>query len=318
MLHPGVFKSIIVPVVLIPVFAAQSIAGSGTTYSFLRSDVSSRAAALAGSFVSALNDPNTIFYNPAGLSTLENPMGSIGFFKQLLDINSGYVSYSQPFEDLGYFGAGIQYTNYGSFDETDALGNTLGTFGASDFALTLGYANTLEENLHYGANVKLIYSSIAGFTSTAVGADIGILYNIPESRITVGASIRNLGAQLSKYISTREDLPLDVVVGAAIIPRGLPLLLNVNFHRLNDQTDKVGDRFRAFTIGGEFTLSSVLQARFGYNNEQRADLKVGTSAALAGFSGGIGITIQEYKVDYALSSMGSIGSLHRISIGTSF
>jgi len=62
----------------------------------------------------------------------------------------------------------------------------------------------------------------------------------------------------------------------------------------------------------------VLQARVGYNNEQRQELKTGTSAGLAGFSGGIGITVQDYKVDYALSSLGSIGSLHRITIGTTF
>ncbi|MBI4535417.1 MAG: hypothetical protein HY708_04005, partial [Ignavibacteriae bacterium] len=116
-------------------------AGSNSTFDFLRSDVSARAGAMAGSFVSVMNDPTTIFYNPAGLSTLETPMGSIGFFKHLLDINAGFVAYSQPIEDLGYFGAGIVYVNYGSFDETDDLGNKLGTFGASDLAFTLGYSS---------------------------------------------------------------------------------------------------------------------------------------------------------------------------------
>jgi hypothetical protein len=85
---------------------------------------------------------------------------------------------------------------------------------------------------------------------------------------------------------------------------------------LNENTDSFGDRFRAFSVGGEFTLSKVIQFRFGYNNEQRKDLKIGTSSGLAGFSGGIGITVREYKVDYSLSSLGKIGNLHRISIAT--
>jgi hypothetical protein len=290
-------------------------AADNTVYSFLRNDASARAAALAGSFVSITNDPNTIFYNPGALSTLESPMGSIGFFKHLLDINAGYLSYGQLFEDVGYVGAGLIYTNYGSFDETDDLGNSLGTFHANDIALSVGYATTVGDQLHLGGAVKFIHSSIASFSSAGLAADIGVLYAIPDSRVTLGASLRNLGSQLSSYATTREDLPLDLSVGASIIPRGLPLLLNLNFHNLNESAESFANRFRAFTVGGEFTLSAVLQARIGYNNENRKDLKIGTSAELAGFSGGLGITIRQYTLDYSITSLGKIGSQHRVSVG---
>ncbi len=303
---------------IVGITVSQSLrAESNTVYSFLRNDVSPRAAALAGSFVTITGDPNSIFYNPAALSTLETPMGSIGFFKHLLDINSGYASYSQPFEDLGYFGAGILYTNYGTFEETDDLGNNLGTFSATDLAVTIGYSTVFEDNLHCGANVKFIYSSIAGYKSTGLAADLGVLYGVPETKVTIGASIRNIGSQLTSYISTKEDLPLDVVIGASVVPKGLPLLLNFNFHKLNESQPNFSDRFRAFSVGGEFTLSKVLQVRVGYDNEKRKDLKIGTSTGLGGFSGGVGISVSDYKVDYSLSSLGKIGNLHRISIGTS-
>lgn len=309
-----VFPLLVACLVAIPSFSA-----SNSTYDFLRTDVGARAGALAGSFVSIMNDPATIFYNPAGLGTLESAAGSIGFFKHLLDINSGYAVYAQEFADLGHFGAGILFVDYGTFDETDDLGNSLNrTFGASDIAVNVSYSRLLEENLYWGATAKFIHSSIAGNSSSAIAADLGILYHLPESRLTVGASIRNLGTQLDSYLSTRENLPLDVVVGASIVPKGIPLLLNLNFHKLNEDVKSFGDRFRAFSVGGEFTLSRVLQARVGYSNEQRQELKTGTSAGLAGFSGGIGITVSEYKVDYALSSLGGIGSLHRITVGTTF
>jgi hypothetical protein len=311
-------KSGVLSLVIVIVTMRISHAETNTVYSFLRNDVSPRAAALAGSFVTVTNDPNSIFYNPAALSTLETPMGSLGFFKHLLDINAGYVSYGMPYEDIGYFGAGILYTNYGSFDETDDIGNNLGTFSASDFAFTLGYSNIFEENIHFGANLKYIYSSIAGYKSTGLAGDLGLLFAFPESKFTIGASLRNIGTQLTSYYSTKENLPLDFVLGASIVPRGLPLLLNVNFHKLNEDQADFGDRFKAFTVGGEFTLSKVLQARVGYDNEKSKDLKIGASSGLAGFSGGIGITVSEYKVDYSLSSLGKVGNLHRISIGTRF
>ena len=296
----------------------QASGGTNTIYSFLRTDVGARAAALAGSVVTVTEDPTMLFYNVAGLGAIPGARGSAGFFKHLLDINAGYVAYSQPIENLGSFGAGVIYTNYGSFTETDELGDNLGTFTANDLAFELGYSNTLDEHLYYGVGLKFIYSSIADARSSGLAGDLGLLYTIPENHVALGVSVRNIGTELTPYLDTREPLPLDVTIGGSIIPKGLPLLLNINFHNLSDDVSSFGDRFRAFTIGGEFTLSKVVQARIGYNNQQRKDLKIGASVGLEGFSGGIGIVAGGYRFDYALSSLGGIGSLHRISIGTDF
>jgi hypothetical protein len=90
----------------------------------------------------------------------------------------------------------------------------------------------------------------------------------------------------------------------------------LNFHRLNDNQSTFTDRFRAFTIGGEFTISRVVQLRIGFDNAVRKDLELGTSAGLVGFCGGLGITAGEYRIDYAISLLGNIGNLHRISVAT--
>jgi hypothetical protein len=292
--------------------------GDNTVYNFLRNDVGARAAALAGSFNTIQGDPDVMFYNPAGLASLQSSHGSVGFFKHLLDINAGHLSYSTEFDGIGRFGAGILFTNYGTFDETDLLGNTTGSFGANDIALSIAYALPLEENLFVGGAVKFIYSGIGDYSSTGLAADLGVLYTIPESRFAIGASIRNLGAQLSAYNTTREDLPLDVGIGASIVPKGLPLLLNVGVHRLTDDADDFLDRFRSFNVGGEFTLSSVVRLRIGYDNARRKDYKIGSSADLAGFSAGLGVLVSGYDVNYALSSLGKAGLLHRVSVSTTF
>jgi hypothetical protein len=214
--------------------------------------------------------------------------------------------------------AGIIYANYGTFDQTDESGTITGSFNASDIAISLGYGNTIEENLTFGAAIKVIHSSIAGYSSTALAGDAGLLYRIPDSRLSIGASVRTLGAQLSTYAGVKEPLPVDVTVGASIVPKGIPLFLNVNFHKLTADAPTMADRFRAFTLGGEFTLSRVVLLRIGYNNELRTDLKTGGTAGMAGFSGGIGLKVAGYSIDYALSSLGTIGSVHRISLGTAW
>ena len=161
--------------------APAGYGADGSIYSFLRNDYSARAAALAGSVITVQEDPTSLFYNPAGVATLTRDRGSAGFFKHLSDINAGFLVYSTSFEGIGRFGAGIQYTNYGSFEETDALGNVLGSFGANDLAFTVGYGLTLEENLFVGGGVKFIYSGIASYTSTGAAGDLGILYAIPRA-----------------------------------------------------------------------------------------------------------------------------------------
>jgi hypothetical protein len=302
---------------IILLLAAQSIwaQDTNTTYAFLRLDNGARSAAMAGSFVSITDDPSVIFYNPAGLGTLTSGRASFGFLKHLLDINSGYAAYGQQFRDWGWFGIGISYINYGSFEETDVVGNRLGTFHANEFALLGGYSNLLYDVIHYGVNVKLIYSSIADSRSAALAVDIGGMYIFEGQQITIGASLLNVGRQINAYIDTREDLPLDLKIGISKRLEHLPLLINLDFHRLNESAEDFLARFRAFSVGGEFTASDALRLRFGYNNQQRQDLKIGTSAGLAGFSLGAGVFLGRYQIDYAFSSLGKVGSLNRFSVG---
>jgi len=285
-----------------------------TTYDFLRNDVGARAAALGGSFQTATDDPNDVFYNPAGLASLSSSKVSVGFFKHLMDINAGYASFGKEIPNLGYIGAGVIYYNYGEFQRTGEEGQNLGTFGAGDLALSVAYGGSLENGLHYGIGTKFIYSSIAEVHSSAVALDAGVQYIAVQNRLLLGMSLLNLGTQISPYMNTRENLPLDLNIGASIYPEHLPATIFVGFHKLNEQYDNLGSRLKQFSIGAEFTASENVFLRFGYNNERRQELKIGTSAGLAGFSIGGGIATGSYLVDYAFTSFGSIGSVHRISV----
>jgi len=289
---------------------------SQTTYDFLRLDQSPRAAALAGSFVANNDDPNVMFYNPAGISYLSERPISFSFVKHLLDINSASLAYSQEFEGIGRFSAGLQYLNYGSFVEADEFGTKTGEFGVNDFAATIGYANELDQNFYYGANVKFIYSGIADRSSIGMALDLGLHYSIPDEKWNFGFSILNLGSQITQYYTVNENLPLDVRLGISKTLAHVPFTFYVSLNKLNEDQENFGDRFKQFTVGGEFKMSKIVRLRFGYDNEKRTELKIGTSAGLAGFNLGVGFIVSNYNVDYAFSSMGSIGALHRIGIST--
>ncbi|GIK21913.1 MAG: type IX secretion system protein PorQ [Ignavibacteriota bacterium] len=299
------------------VFIFGRISYSQNTFEFLRLDGSARAASLGGSFVSNNDDADVIFYNPAGIQLLEGNPASFSFVKHLMDINLASLSYSTEYEGIGRFGAAIKYINYGTFDGYDEFGASTKEFGVNEMALVIGYANVLDYNFYYGANIKFIYSGIEDRSSTGMAVDLGLHYSIPDKNWYFGFAVLNLGSQLSSYYSTKEDLPLDIVIGVSKSLENLPVRLSVDFHKLNQDRDDFVERFRAFTVGAEFTLSKVMKLRFGYDNERRKDFKIGTTAGIAGFNVGLGVRISDYQFDYAYSALGSVGGLHRIGISTS-
>lgn len=304
-------QAIICFVWLSTVLSAQS------SFDFLRLDTSPRAAAVAGSYVANGDDPNVIFYNPAGINLLTGTPISFSFLKHLMDINSASVSFSKEFEGIGRLAAGIQYINYGSFTRADENGMKLGNFGAGDIVLLVGYGNQLDKNFYYGANVKILYSSIESYSSTAAAIDLGLHYAIPEVRWNFGFSVLNLGSQISHYFNTKEDLPLDIRLGFSKGLEKLPFTFFWSFNRLNERQDNFFERFKQITLGGELRVGQNLKLRIGYDNEKRKEMKLGsTSAGLAGFSVGLGFIVNKYNVDYSFSSLGSIGALHRFGIST--
>lgn len=294
-------------IILAAIVTTQLFAQS--TYDFLRIDMSPRAAALGGTYVSNASDPDVIFYNPAGVKTIDNVPVSFSFVKHLLDINSASLASSFEIEGLGKFGAAIQYINYGNFDKADEFGNKTGNFSAGDISLLIGYANSLAENFYYGVNLKFIYSGIDEYSSTGLAGDIGLQYLIPESSWNFGFSVLNLGSQMTYYSYTKENIPTSIQLGFSKKLAHTPLELFFSFNRLNDE-----NRFDYFNAGLEFTLSKVIQLRFGFDNNQRKEQKVGSSSGLAGFSFGLGVNLNSYKFNYAFSSMGAIGAMHRIGI----
>ena len=65
--------------VLLFIFAISSLISAQSTFEFLKLDTSPRAAAVAGSFVANNDDPNVIFYNPAGINLLTGTPVSFHF-----------------------------------------------------------------------------------------------------------------------------------------------------------------------------------------------------------------------------------------------
>jgi hypothetical protein len=296
------------------IVATNVVAQTLSPFDALRSTESARSAGLAGAFVAFPGDVTAQIYNPATLPTVEPHTLSLTFTKHVLDINSGVATYATRLRS-GYAGAYAAVTSYGTFTRTDGLGNALGSFSAGSVALAVSYANQFDTNAYYGVTIGYVQTTIDRVAASALVANVGILYQLPHIRTTIGASFRYLGIQLARMNGQDASLPTDVRVGISHRLRGLPLLVNLNLTRLAEDRMTLGERLRNFTLGGELYLGKALQVRIGYDNAIRLSQSSATASFLTGMGVGVGIVFPEFTLDYTLTTMSTPAIVHRVSCG---
>jgi hypothetical protein len=285
---------------------------AGTSaFSFLKIGVGARSSSLGGAFVSVAEDASALYWNPAGITQVQGQQLALSYVNYLLDIHSGFLGYVLPRPNGLRLGAALNYFSYGEFQETtveDPTGSQLGTFGALDLAISFTAAYPLRNGLSLGGTAKVIYSKIEDYSSDAYALDVGGLYLLPDGRTRVGLSVQNLGFQRSGYASDHRDGLAPIFrAGACHRLAGLPLLLSMDLYQPVDHHLNVN-------LGGELQPAETLFLRLGWTS-LGLDQKVGTDRDdLAGFSAGVGVKWQKYRLDYAYSSQAELGDVHRATL----
>ena len=295
----------------VPHPAAAINESAGTTgFNFLKIGVGARAAALGGAYTAiegALEAPG---WNPAGLLGVAQRSASVSFNNYLVDTQAGFLNLALP-GPRRTWGLNLNYFTYGDMRRTDANGQDLGSFAASDLALGLTMAQPLwNERLKLGVSIKAAYSSIDDYTSDAYMVDIGLLTAGPLRGMTIGASISNLGTVRTGYTDNFKDsLPVNLSLGIAHSPAHtpLPMTILVDLNTPNDNDPYIA-------AGAEIRLANGLFIRPGYSTQQtglQGDDPLGITA-------GAGLAMQGYHLDYAFTSYADLGDVHRFSLSGTF
>jgi len=315
--------------------------GGESTYSFLGLANAARVAALGGEVVSLRDgDINMVFHNPALLTYEMHNNLSLNYVNYFAGVNYGYASYAFSPGDIGNFGAGMHYVNYGSFDRTDELGNIQGTFKASEYALNLFYSRSfLDSSLTAGVNLKPIFSSLEQYTSFGLALDLGVSYHLSGSLTTFGLVLKNMGAQITSYTANRESLPFEIQAG---ITQGLahaPFRFTLTFQHLERwdlsytlQDDDVnfsgGDSeasgfdvfadnlMRHVVLGTEFLIGKNFHVDVGYNYKRRKEMQVNSRPGMVGFSAGFGFRVSKFHFSFGRASYHLAGGTSHFSLTT--
>ncbi|RLD72785.1 MAG: hypothetical protein DRI98_00840 [Bacteroidetes bacterium] len=320
--------------------AALAQKGGESTYSFLGLANAARVAALGGEVVSLRDDDiNMVFHNPALLSADMHNNLALNYVNYFAGVNYGYAAYGYSAGEIGNFGAGMHYVNYGTFDRTDELGNSQGTFKASEYALNLFYSRSfLDSAFTAGVNLKPIYSSLEQYSSFGLALDLGLSYYLSSSLTTFGLVLKNMGMQITSYTSNRESLPFEIQAGVTQGLAHAPFRFTLTFQHLerwdlsytvqdddlsfsNDSEQSGFDRFadnlmRHVVIGTEFLIGENFHVDLGYNYKRRKEMMVNARPGMVGFSAGFGFRVSKFHFSFGRASYHLAGGTSHFSLTT--
>lgn len=332
-------------ILLIKISLVNGQLGGQKAYEFLNLPASGRITALGGLLPSVQDEDITLALgNPASLNDKMHNRISFSHNFHFADTQNGYVAYGRKINkwDINTHFA-IQYISYGDFQRADILGNIDGTFEAKETAFIVGASKKVAERITLGANLKGVFSNLESYSSAGVLMDLGVNYSKDSSGFIMSFIVKNIGAELTTYNGTRYGTPLDIQIGISKKLKHLPFRISVIAHQLqrgniryddpNEQveTDIFGEPlkenkfsnaidnvFRHLVFNGEFLLgkNENLRLRAGYSHLRRKELSVSTFRSLAGFSLGVGIKINAFKLDYGVGYHHVAGATNHISIST--
>lgn len=309
----------------VTLYAAKIYHAAGSTSAtFLKLGVGARAVGMSGAFTGVADDPYAIYWNPAGLASLEGEK-NIGFFHNdhFQGLKQEFMLYSAPVEGLsflrsrelrsGAFGLGLNYfytpkdmERRSGLNENDPLAPISpveGKFAAYDASFSVGYGWKPEKSLSLGAALKVIRQQIDTDSADSFAADLGVLKDFKwlGDDYTAGFSAQNIGPGV-RFVR-RYDLPL-------VFKAGLSRRLPDTGALIALGADKPIDNYPSFALGLEYPLIKMLYLRTGYRYRHTGN----ELGPWSGFSAGAGIAFGRVSFDYAFAPFGDLGNSHRFSL----
>lgn len=316
-----------------------NVSKKGTTAgSFLSISQGARAASMGSAFVAVANDWSAMYWNPAGIASLNNGVvfdHTIWF----ADLGYNYIAGGLNLGSLGSLGMSLTSSSVGDMPVTtvDAPEGTGEVFNVSQVAFSIGYGINLTDNFAIGFNPKFVYERIWKMSASAFAIDVGVKYVTPFSGVVLGMNISNFGEKMhmtgenavvlydantsssgnngriaSELQTSQWALPLNFQFGLAYTPK------LGDMHKFTIAVDALhpSDDYESLNVGGEYTFDDFISFRGGYKalflkeSEESFTLGVGFKQALLG-----NIAL---LADYSYINFGRLKAVHKITVGMTF
>jgi len=208
-----------------------------TAVPFLLISPDSKAGAMGDVGVATNPDANSLHWNPAKFSFVEDEVGfSVSYVPWLRalvpDINLSYLAGYKKLNDKETVAMELRYFTLGDITFTDVIGNNLGQYKPSEFAIASAYSRKLSDLFSLAISGRYIYSNLTGGQSAggittnagqSIAADVAGYYrktiriSEKDMDLAFGVNISNIGSKISyTETSTKDFIPINLRLGTAL------------------------------------------------------------------------------------------------------
>ena len=208
-----------------------------TAVPFLLISPDSRAGGMGDVGVATSPDANSLHWNPAKFAFVEDEVGFavsyVPWLRALVpDINLSYLAGYKKLNKNEAIAMELRYFTLGDITFTDVIGNNLGQYKPSEFALGSAYSRKLSDQFSLAISGRYIYSNLTGGQSAggittnagqSIAADVAgyfrkdIRIAKKDMDLAIGANVSNIGNKV-RYTetSTRDFIPINLRLGTAL------------------------------------------------------------------------------------------------------
>ncbi len=297
-------------------WSVRPLNGDGTSgLSYLNLDPAPRASALGTAYAAVAEGPQTVFYNPAGLTSANVPhLYTQTYIPPFLeDTKYHTIVYARP-SSWGAWAidTGIFYITPFTRTVADASladgYREVGSFTTYDLKIAYSCAKEVKTGLSVGATLSFMRESLADIVTHGVALDLGGMYAPPLSPFRFGFSIQHIGPDI-RFQNYSSPLPLMLRGGLALFKKGVLLTFELQ---------KILYSGEFLASGVEIPLNSQLTLRSGYKYAFQKEHLASQWLFPNGFSVGLGLNKGVWSFDYATSSRGDLGFIHQIALDYSW
>lgn len=326
LLSLGILAAAVAPLsVVAQIFPALGGQRAGiSALTFLKMEVSPRAAALGGTTLCLTGDAYSTYTNPATVAEVQNTAIAVSNTQWAGGINYGFLTMSKP-TAAGSFGGSVAFLSSGAIPvRTEFQPDGTGEYYYAN-ALKVGatYAKSLTDMFSYGITASYVQEQLAQMTARTATVDMGFAYQTDFKDLRFGVMLQNFGLNSTLNGVLRNDsafaararsvdnypAPTVFKLGMSFVPwkterQRLTALL---------QLDHPNDNAENIRIGVEYAYQSLLFARLGYKiNVKDQDFPT------AGLGLRTRIGRHPLILDYSFDRLAYMGNVNRIGLQFQF
>lgn len=312
-----------------------------TSAQFLKIGVGARAMGLGGSFTALANDVTSLYWNPAGITNINNFSFAVSHSEWFAEISHDFAGVVLPLSTSDIIALNVIALNTDEQEVTTVI-QPEGTgvfYDVSDLTIGLSYARALTDRFSVGLTVKYIQQNLYNESANTFAVDIGTTLHTGFHDLIIAMSLTNFGGNMklegrdlitisnpnnqtsggynpdARLKTEPWPLPLMFRVGIAMdLIGGSDPFIDSEMNRFTMAIDGVhpNDNTEKVNIGGEYAWNETVFARLGY--------KINYDVEKWTFGVGVKVNFgsQQAGFDYALVDFGDLGKVSQFSLQVSF